>query len=250
MRASARARAHRAMDLSSNTFDESVYDRPIKTLLVGDSGVGKTCIFLRAVDDTFVRSYISTIGVDFKPYTVRLPSYPHVAFAVHLWDTAGQERFHAICASYYRGAEAIVLVYDVSDAASFEHVRAWCRSIRSQNAAVAIALLANKSDLRRHEWRVTRGEGHELAEELGADLFVETSAQTGANVREAFKGLVGVVARQREDAARARAHAQGGGEGARVRRLRGGAGGSALKLSAYEQWGPRRGDSLFSNCAC
>ena len=96
------------------------YDSLIKLLLIGDSGVGKSCLLLRFSEDSFQTSFITTIGIDFKIRTIEMDGK---RVKLQIWDTAGQERFRTITQAYYRGAMGILLVYDVTDEASFNNIR-------------------------------------------------------------------------------------------------------------------------------
>merc|ERR1711912_135464 len=97
-----------------------------KLLLIGDSGVGKSCLLLRFAEEQFTESYISTIGVDFKIRTIELEGK---TIKLQIWDTAGQERFRTISSTYYRGAHGIIVVYDVTNAESFNNAPRWISEI-------------------------------------------------------------------------------------------------------------------------
>ncbi|KAF9979161.1 GTP-binding protein of the rab [Actinomortierella ambigua] len=153
-----------------------------KLLLIGDSGVGKSCLLLRFADDTYTESYISTIGVDFKIRTIELEGK---TVKLQIWDTAGQERFRTITSSYYRGAHGIIVVYDVTDQDTFANVKQWLAEIdRYACEGVNKLLVGNKSDLTNKkmvEYTVAK----EFADQLGIP-FLETSAKSATNVEQAF----------------------------------------------------------------
>jgi GTPase SAR1 family protein len=102
------------------------HNSQIKLLLIGDSGVGKSCCLLRFSEDSFTPSFITTIGIDFKIRTIDLDGK---RVKLQIWDTAGQERFRTITTAYYRGAMGILLVYDVTDERSFGSM--YCISLLS-----------------------------------------------------------------------------------------------------------------------
>lgn len=158
------------------------YDVLIKLLLIGDSGVGKSCLLLRFSEDTFTTSFITTIGIDFKIKNIHLDNK---WVKLQIWDTAGQERFRTITSAYYRGAMGILLVYDVTDEGSFRNVRNWMQNIQ-QHASEKVnkILVGNKSDMK-DKRSVSYGSGEALAREYGIPFF-ETSAKTGSNVEEVF----------------------------------------------------------------
>ncbi|CBZ53035.1 putative Ras family domain-containing protein [Neospora caninum Liverpool] len=164
------------------------YDHLFKLVLIGDSGVGKSCLLLRFSDDAFTESYITTIGVDFRFRTINVDNE---IVKLQIWDTAGQERFRTITSAYYRGADGIVLVYDVTDRDSFGHVDEWLAEVnRYANENTCKILVGNKCE-KADDRQVSAEEGQRKAEELGIS-FIETSAKNAINVDEAFT----VVARE------------------------------------------------------
>ena len=162
------------------------YDHLVKLLLIGDSGVGKSCLLLRFSDDQFTASFITTIGIDFKVKTVDLEGK---RVKLQIWDTAGQERFRTITSAYYRGAMGILLIYDVTNANTWKNVRNWVRNI-ADNAPQTVnkILIGNKADMKPEMRQVSTAQGQSLADEYGMKFF-ETSARTGVNVAEAFLTL-------------------------------------------------------------
>ncbi|CAN6663721.1 ras-related protein Sec4p [Trichomonascus vanleenenianus] len=161
------------------------YDLLVKLLLIGDSGVGKSCLLLRFCEDQFTPSFITTIGIDFKIRTIDLDGK---RVKLQVWDTAGQERFKTITTAYYRSAMGILLVYDVCDRKSFNNIRTWYENVKEHaNEDVVLILVGNKCDM--GEQRVvTFDEGKALADELGIP-FMEASAKTRDHVDDSFFSL-------------------------------------------------------------
>jgi len=167
------------------TNKNAAYDYLIKLLLIGDSGVGKSCLLLRFSDDSFTPSFITTIGIDFK---IRTIEFEGKKIKLQIWDTAGQERFRTITTAYYRGAMGILLVYDVTDDKSFANIRNWIRNIE-QHASENVnkILIGNKCDLVDKKV-IDTARGKALSEEFGIK-FLETSAKNSINVDDAFISL-------------------------------------------------------------
>jgi Ras-related protein Rab-1A len=158
------------------------YDYLFKMLLIGDSGVGKSCLLTRFTDDRFTDNYISTIGVDFK---IRTFDIKDKTVKLQIWDTAGQERFRTITTSYYRGAHGIAVVFDVTDISSFQHVTHWLDEIKRYGSErVRVMLIGNKCDLRVKRV-VDSGSAQEIARDNNIS-YTETSALDSTNVERAF----------------------------------------------------------------
>jgi len=167
----------------------SEYDYLFKLLLIGDSGVGKSCLLLRFADDTYTESYISTIGVDFKIRTIQLDGK---TIKLQIWDTAGQERFRTITSSYYRGAHGIIVVYDTTELESFNNVKQWLHEIdRYASEGVNKLLVGNKSDLVTKK-QVEEATAKDLADSLSIP-FLETSAKSATNVEQAFMTMASEI---------------------------------------------------------
>lgn len=175
---------------------EREYDALFKLLLIGDSGVGKSCLLIRFTDQVYAESYISTIGVDFKIRTIEMDNRQ---IKLQIWDTAGQERFRTVTSSYYRGAHGIAAVFDITDALSFTHIAHWLEEINKYASEdVERLLLGNKCDLAQKR-AVSEAVAREFAAEKKLE-YIETSAKNANGVEEAFFRLVRRIKTRRLDA--------------------------------------------------
>ncbi|KAK1392684.1 RAB GTPase-like [Heracleum sosnowskyi] len=175
------------MGSSSGQGGSSNYDVSFKILLIGDSAVGKSSLLLTFISNSLLQDTSPTIGVDFK---IKLLTVGGKKLKLTVWDTAGQERFRTLTSSYYRGAQGIILVYDVTKRETFTNLSdVWAKEVDlfSTNQNCVKMLVGNKVDIE-SERAVSREEGISLANEHGC-LFLECSAKTRENVEQCFKEL-------------------------------------------------------------
>ncbi len=162
------------------------YDYLFKVLLLGDSDVGKSSLILRYTEETFNSKLVNSIGVDFK---MKKKEIDGKVIKVQIWDTAGHERFRSITYSYYRGANAIIIVFDLSDKKSFISITEWLKQIEKHaKENVFKFLVGNKSDLV-EERKVTYEEAKQYADEHELP-YIETSAKEGININELFDSSI------------------------------------------------------------
>ena len=153
------------------------YDYLFKILLVGDSGVGKSCLLNRFTDNIFTENYISTIGVDFKIRTVEIDGK---TIKLQIWDTAGQERFRVITSAYYRGAHGVLIVYDLSNDTTFKNIKFWLDELdKYASENISKMIIGNKCDILKRE--VDYSVAREFADSLNPP-YIESSAKTGINI--------------------------------------------------------------------
>ena len=164
------------------------YENTYKIILLGDTAVGKSNLLLRFTRNSFFTDHKPTIGVEFFSKTVQIQNNKLVK--AQIWDTAGQERYQFIASAYYRESVGVLLVYDVSNRKSFDHIPKWLKEVELHCDENCLCILVgNKSDLDEEQRQVTEQDGKQFAEKNGM-AFVETSALTAVNVGAAFHKLI------------------------------------------------------------
>eukprot|EP01118_Nematostelium_gracile_P007708 TRINITY_DN251_c0_g1_i1.p1 TRINITY_DN251_c0_g1~~TRINITY_DN251_c0_g1_i1.p1 ORF type:complete len:205 (+),score=49.05 TRINITY_DN251_c0_g1_i1:90-704(+) len=157
----------------------------LKLLVVGESGVGKSCLTQKYVEGAFSETFLSTIGVDFKLKTIRLFDK---RVKLQIWDTAGQERYRTIVKSFYRGTDGIVLAFDLTNSNSFLQIQFWLTEITKMvKEKTPVILVGTKSDL--HKKRAVHTDQALATASKHGLQYVETSAKEGTNIDKAFEML-------------------------------------------------------------
>ncbi|KAK3512585.1 hypothetical protein QTP70_017223 [Hemibagrus guttatus] len=165
---------------------DDTYDFVFKIVLVGDVGVGKTCVVQRFKTGTFIERQGNTIGVDFTMKTMEIQGK---RVKLQIWDTAGQERFRTITQSYYRSTNGAIITYDITKKATFLAVPKWMEDVKKYGGSnIANLLIGNKSDLT-EERAVSLEEAQVMAHQLDFISAIETSAKDSSNVDEAFNKM-------------------------------------------------------------
>ena len=164
------------------------YDKKCQLLIVGDSTVGKTSILSRYTSGEFNTHYLATVGLDFFR---KDEIFDGKTIRIKIWDTAGQERYKSLTHGYFRNAEGIMIVYDVSNSDTFENLKYWIQSLKThiniENDNVPAIIIGNKIDIFQRE--VTKEQGEKFAKEQKLEYF-ETSAKSGKNVDESIRFLI------------------------------------------------------------
>jgi small GTP-binding protein len=158
-----------------------------KVVIVGESGVGKTCIMAQFIENKFEEEFVSSLTTQYRRKKIQLVTGEDVTFDIY--DTAGQEKYRAIAKLYYKNARVVILVYDITDIKSFEAMKNYwyeqVKDIQTENLILAIA--ANKSDLY-EERQVENETGEEFAKSINA-IFVETSAKNDSGIDKLFENI-------------------------------------------------------------
>jgi Ras-related protein Rab-1A len=162
------------------------YDMVLKIVMVGDSGVGKSSLLVRYSDDIFDQNYIATIGVDFRIKTVERNGK---IVKLQIWDTAGQDRFKTITQSYYRGAHACMLCFDLTDKLSFENLNTWISEVKNLAPPdTSFVLIGTKADLPAKRV-ISHQQAADFANHFGMK-YCETSSKTATNITDCFEEAI------------------------------------------------------------
>ena len=162
--------------------DKKKCDFHFKVIVIGNSGVGKSCLSLRATQGIFKEDFISTIGFEFFSFNIKINND---IVKLQIWDTCGQEIYRSLISGFYRSTELGILVYSVTDRKSFDDIEIWLKQLKTHGSPdCKIFLIGNKVDL--PDRVVSSEEGINCKKEHGFDCYMETSAKTGVNIRELF----------------------------------------------------------------
>jgi len=160
----------------------------LKLLLLGDSSVGKTSILLKYISNKFDDSSISTVGVD---YMDKIIDYNKFKIKLQIWDTSGEEKFRTITKNFYRNADGLLVVFDLTKKESYDHIRSWINEAKENNDKLKTLLIGNKLDLK-DERIVAIDVAKQFAEKNNLK-YIETSAKDGTNINESFQAIIDLL---------------------------------------------------------
>jgi len=163
--------------------DYTQYDLSYKLIVIGDSGVGKSCLTNKATKNTFEETYNATVGFEFFSFNIKINEK---ILKLQIWDTCGQELYRSLITNFYRNASLAVRVYAINNKDSFDNIDIWYKELRMHsNPDAKVFLIGNKIDLE-NERQVSYDQGKEYANDNKLNLFMESSAKTGINAQEIF----------------------------------------------------------------
>ena len=163
--------------------DYTSFDMSFKLIVIGDSGVGKSCLTNNAIKNTFDDAYNATVGFEFFTFNIR---FNGKVVKLQIWDTCGQELYRSLITNFYRNSSLAIMVYSIISKESFDNVEMWLRELRSHsNPDVKVFLIGNKTDLEA-EREVTTEQGENFYKQNNLNLFLESSAKTGFNSQKIF----------------------------------------------------------------
>ena len=168
---------------AQNSRDIGKYGLSFKMIVIGDAGVGKSCLTNRATKDKFLSDYSPTVGFEFLTYTTRIDNK---IIKLQIWDTCGQELYRSLVTNFYRNCSLAIIVYAINLKPSFESIESWLKELRTHsNPDAKVFLIGNKIDLEK-ERQVTTEEGEKFKQINKLNLFMEASAKSGFNAQNIF----------------------------------------------------------------
>ena len=168
-------------ELLSDEFP--TFDLSFKIIIIGDQGVGKSCLSIKASRNYFEDFYSPTVGFEFVSFNVRIEDKN---IKLQIWDTCGQEVYRSLISSFYRSASLAIMVYSIDNDDSFNNIEKWLNDVKTQsNPNIKIFLIGNKADLE-DKRKVSREAGEKFLKDHKLTYFIETSAKTGFNVQNVF----------------------------------------------------------------
>ena len=176
--------------MSQKDYDVEILDQEngkfeltFKIIIIGDSGVGKSCLAIRALKNIFESLYQPTIGFEFMSSYIKIDGK---IIKLQIWDKCGQEVYRSLISSFYNNASLAIMVYSINNENSFNNLDFWLNEIRTKaNPDINIILIGNKNDLE-NERKIPKDLGQEFSDNNGLNLFFESSAKTGFNVKQLF----------------------------------------------------------------
>ena len=163
--------------------DFSEYDLSFKMIIVGDSGIGKTCLTLKGTKNHFEECYTPTIGFEFFTFNIKINDKN---VKLQIWDTCGQETYRSLITSFYKNASIAIIAYAINNKDSFNSIEAWLNEIKLQaNPQTIIFLVGTKADLE-NERKIHREVAEKYQKDHDFNYFIETSAKTGFNAQNVF----------------------------------------------------------------
>ena len=164
--------------------DLGQFDLCFKLIIVGDSGVGKSCLSIKAIKNYFEELYAPTVGFEFLSFSIKINEQ---TVKLQIWDTCGQEAYRSLINSFYRNSSLAILVYSIDNIKTFENLEIWLNDIKTQsNPDIKIILIGNKVDLE-DKREVSKENGEKFCSDHNLSCFMETSAKTGFNAQNLFK---------------------------------------------------------------
>ena len=170
-----------AVEILGEQYKE--YDMSFKLIVIGNSGVGKSCLSLKATKGVFEEAFVTTVGFEFFSFHIKLNNQ---IIKLQIWDTCGQEVYRSLISNFFRNSSLAILVYSIDNQQSFDDIGVWVKQLRTHACPdCKVFLIGNKADLEKKR-KISYEEGKRCQEKNKFDIFMETSAKSGLNAQKLF----------------------------------------------------------------